>query len=102
MENNFIYKEIVGKLHYLISQRIYDGCNDVWKLTLFHEVSNSRWPPAVPYTDQGEPAAAAAAADPAAAAVPAAVPAVAAVPAAPVTVPPELEYVQKYNKFRKN
>ena len=64
------------------------------KLTLFHEVSNSRWPPAVPYTDQGEPAAAAvpAAADPAAVAV----------PAAPVTVPPELEYVQKYNKFRKN
>ena len=59
------------------------------KLTLFHEVSNSRWPPAVPYTDQGEPA-------------PAAVPAVAAVPAAPVTVPPELEYVQKYNKSRKN
>ena len=58
------------------------------KLTLFHEVSNSRWPPAVPYTDQGETA-------------PAAVPA-AAVPAAPVTVPPELEYVQKYNKFRKN
>ena len=53
------------------------------KLTLFHEVSNSRWPPAVPYTDQGEPAAA-------------------AVPAAPVTVPPELEYVQKYNKFGKN
>ena len=64
------------------------------KLTLFHEVSNSRWPPAVPYTDQGEtaPAAVPAAADPAAVAV----------PAAPVTVPPELEYVQKYNKFRKN
>ena len=70
------------------------------KLTLFHEVSNSRWPPAVPYTDQGEPAAAAvpAAAVSAAAAVPAAI----SVPAAPVTVPPELEYVQKYNKFRKN
>ena len=58
-------------------------------LTLFHEVSNSRWPRAVRYTDQGEPA-------------PPAVPAAAAVPAAPVTVPPELEYVQKYNKFRKN
>ena len=29
MENSFIFKEIVGKLHYLISQRIYDGCNDV-------------------------------------------------------------------------
>ena len=75
-------------------------------LTLFHEVSNSRWPPAVPYTDQGEtaPAAVPAAAAPAPAADPAAaaVPAVAAVPAAPVTVPPELEYVQKYNKFRKN
>ena len=75
------------------------------KLTLFHEVSNSRWPPAVPYTDQGEPAPAAVpavaapAADPAAA-VPAAV--AVAVPAAPVTVPPELEYVQKYNKSRKN
>ena len=68
------------------------------KLTLFHEVSNRRWPPAVPYTDQGEPApeAVPAAADPAA------VPAAVAVPAAPVTVPPELEYVQKYNKFRKN
>ena len=42
-------------------------------MSLFHEASNSRWPQA----------------DPAAVAVPA------AVPAPPVTVPPELEYVEQ-------